>query len=92
MRDDCITVLLGLEELAVLEQDELEDRIEVVVRYRRRGEQCPRCGSWTEKVHSTSRQRKRDRPDRIGVGQARIPAAGQAALPLPGLWKGVHRV
>lgn len=61
MRDDCITVLLGLEELAVLEQDELEDRIEVVVRYRRRGEQCPRCGSWTEKVHSTSRQRKRDR-------------------------------
>ncbi len=61
MRDDCMTVLLGLEELAVLEHDELKDRIEVVVRYRRRGERCPRCGSWMEKVHSTSRQRKRDR-------------------------------
>ena len=38
MRDDCITVLLGLEELAVLKQDELKDMIEVVVRYRRQGE------------------------------------------------------
>jgi DNA-directed RNA polymerase alpha subunit len=44
VRDDCITVLLGLEELALLEHDEMEDRIEVVVRYRRQGEQCPRCG------------------------------------------------
>jgi len=61
VRDDCITVLLGLEELAVLEHDELEDRIEVVVRYRRQGEQCPRCGLWTEKVHSTSRQRNGDK-------------------------------
>ncbi len=61
VRDDCITVLLRLEDLAVLGHDELEARIEVVVRYRRQGELCPRCGSWTEKVHSTSRQRKRDR-------------------------------
>lgn len=61
MRDDCITVLLGLEELAVVEHVELEDRFEVVVRYRKTGEQCPRCGWWTKKVHSTSRQRKRDR-------------------------------
>lgn len=61
MQDDSITVRLGLEGVAVVEHREHVDRFEVVVRYRKQGEACPRCGQWAQRVHSRSRQRKRDR-------------------------------
>ena len=49
MQDDCISVALGLPQLKILEQKELEDRFEVTVVYRRSEASCPRCGKVTSK-------------------------------------------
>ncbi len=61
MRDDCITIALGLQELKVLRHWEEESRIVVEVAYRAEKGPCPGCGQWTPKVPSTRLQRKRDR-------------------------------
>ena len=61
MRDDCITIELGLPELRVIAQEESADAIRVVVMYRAEKGTCPRCGRPTPKVHSVRAQRKRDR-------------------------------
>ena len=61
MRDDCISVRLGIPELRVLWQQELEDRFEVRVMYRREAAPCPRCGEVTAKEHDRREQRKQDR-------------------------------
>jgi transposase len=61
VQDDCISVALGLPELKILRQRELEDRFEVTVIHRRNRVACPRCGKVTAKEHSRRQQRKRDR-------------------------------
>jgi transposase len=61
VRDDCITIALGLPEVRVVREEETEGEIMVEVRYRGESAPCPWCGQETPKVHSVSRQRKRDR-------------------------------
>lgn len=61
MRDDCITINLGLPAVRVVREEEREQEIIVEVRYRVTRAACPSCGHQTGKVHSTSRQWKRDR-------------------------------
>jgi len=61
VRDDCITIALGLPEVWVIREKETEEEIEVEVEYRARSAICPRCGQRTPKVHSTTVQNKRDR-------------------------------
>ena len=61
MQDDCITIELGLPEVRVMQVEEREQQITVEVQYRAISAPCPRCGQRTPKVHSVSRQRKRDR-------------------------------
>ena len=61
MQDDCIAVALGLPQLRVLWQKELEDHFEVIVIYRRKEAVCPRCGKVTSKEHDSRLQRKKDR-------------------------------
>ena len=60
MRDDCITVLLGLSELRVRGEEESEHWIRVQVEYRAGEAPCPWCGAMTGKVHSRRVQVKRD--------------------------------
>jgi len=59
--DDCITVALQLPEVRVMRQVESQETITVEVEYRARSALCPRCGRSVVKVHSISRQQKRDR-------------------------------
>lgn len=61
MQDDCIKVELGLPQLKVLEEKELETHFEVKVIYRRSEATCPRCGRITSKVHDCREQWKQDR-------------------------------
>ncbi len=61
MQDDCILVALGLPQLQILEQKELENRFEVTVIYRRGEARCPRCGQVTCKEHDRRPQLKQDR-------------------------------
>jgi len=61
VQDDCIAVALGLPELKILRQRELEDRFRVTVMYRHNIVTCPRCGKVTIKVHDRRQQRKQDR-------------------------------
>lgn len=61
MRDDCITITLGLAEVRVIREEETATEIRVEVMYRARSAPCPRCGQRTPKVHSTRAQWKRDR-------------------------------
>lgn len=61
MQDDCITVALGLPELRILWQKELEDHFEVTVIYRGEEATCPRCGEVSTKEHDRRQQHKRDR-------------------------------
>ena len=61
MRDDCIAVELGLPQLRILWQKELEDHFEVTVIYCRGEATCPRCGSVTTKEQDRRQQRKQDR-------------------------------
>ena len=61
MQDDCIAVALGLPELEILGQIELEDHFEVTVRYRRDKVDCPICGSMMVRKHESTFQRKKDR-------------------------------
>ena len=61
MRDDCISVHLGIPELRILWQAESGDRFEVRVMYRREAVTCPRCGKVTAKEHDRREQRKQDR-------------------------------
>jgi transposase len=61
MQDDCISVLLGIPELKILRQRELEDHLEVRVMYRREWGTCPRCGKGSSKEHDRRVQRKQDR-------------------------------
>ncbi|MFC1916550.1 hypothetical protein ACFLX1_00225 [Chloroflexota bacterium] len=49
VQDDCSAVALGLPELKIAEQKELEDHFDVAVIYRRKGAVCPRCGKVTTK-------------------------------------------
>jgi transposase len=60
VRDDCITVLLGLPELRVSGEEETDHWIGVQVEYRAREVPCPWCGEMTGKVHSRRTQMKRD--------------------------------
>ena len=61
MPDDCIAVELGLPQLRILWQKELEDHFKVTVIYRRNEAMCPRCGSVTTKEQDRRQQRKQDR-------------------------------
>ncbi len=61
MRDDCITVALGLRELRVRDEEETDWGIKVQVEYRVRDAECPECGEKTARVHSRKVQVKRDR-------------------------------
>ena len=61
MQDDCIEVALGLPELKILGQIELEDHFEVTVRYRRDRIACPSCGKMMVKKHDSTFQHKKDR-------------------------------
>ena len=61
MRDDCISVRLGIPELRILRQRELEDHLEVRVMYRGEWATCPRCGKGSSKEHDRRVQRKQDR-------------------------------
>ncbi len=61
MQDDCIAVALGLPQLRILKQQELEDHFEVTVIYRRGEVTCPRCGKVTHKEHDRRQQNKQDR-------------------------------
>lgn len=45
MQDDCIAVALGLPELMILGQIELDDHFEITVIYRRDNVACLSCGS-----------------------------------------------
>ncbi len=55
MQDDCIAVVLGLPQLSILKQKELEDHFEVTVIYRWGKVACPRCGTATTKEHDRRR-------------------------------------
>ena len=61
MQDGCIAVALGLPQLRILWQKELEDHFEVTVIYRRSKAICPQCGRTTSKEHDRRQQRKQDR-------------------------------
>ena len=61
MREDCIAVALGLPQLRILWQKELEGHFEVTVIYRRDEAICPRCGMVATKEHDRRQQRKQDR-------------------------------
>lgn len=61
MQDDCIAVALGLPELMILGQIELDDHFEVTVRYRQDKVACPGCGSMMVRKHESTFQRKKDR-------------------------------
>jgi len=61
VRDDCIAVALGLPQLRILWQEELEDHFEVTVIYCRGEATCPRCAGMTTKEHDRRQQRKQDR-------------------------------
>jgi len=61
VQDDCIEVALGLPELKILVQKELENYFEVVVRYRRGRVACPNCGGMIVKKHDSTFQCKKDR-------------------------------
>ena len=61
MRDDCIAVALGLPQLRIPRQKELEDHFEVTVIYRHGEVTCPRCGEVTTKKHDRRQQNKQDR-------------------------------
>jgi len=60
VRDDSITVLLGLSELRVRAEEETDYGIRVEVEYRVKEVVCPRCGERTAKVHGRRLQVKRD--------------------------------
>lgn len=61
MQDDCITIVLGIPEVRVVQEEERDTEILVEVEYRAGSAPCPKCGERTPKVHSTRPQRKRDR-------------------------------
>jgi len=61
VQDDCIAVALGLPQLKILWQKELENHFEVTVIYRREKAICPRCGMVATKEHDRRPQRKQDR-------------------------------
>jgi len=61
VQEDCIAVALGLPQLRILWQRELEGHIEVTVIYRRDKATCPRCGKITTKEHDRRQQIKQDR-------------------------------
>lgn len=61
MQEDCIAVALGLPQLRISWQKELNDHFEVMVIYRREKATCPRCGKVTTKEHDRRQQRKQDR-------------------------------
>jgi transposase len=61
VRDDSITVELGLPELRVRDEEETAYGIRVRVEYRERAAECPHCGERTTRVHSRRLQVKRDR-------------------------------
>ena len=61
MREDCIAVALGLPQLRILWQKELEGHFEVTVIYRRDEAVCLRCGMVATKEHDRRQQRKQDR-------------------------------
>jgi len=61
MQDDCIAVALGLPQLKILGQKEMENHFEVTVIYRREQARCPQCGKITNKEHDRRPQYKLDR-------------------------------
>ena len=69
MQDDCIAVALGLPELMILGQVEMDDHFEVTIRYRRDKVACPKCGSMMVRKHGSTFQRKKDRKlrDKIAI-------------------------
>ena len=57
MQDDCIAVALGLPQLKILWQKELEDHFEVTVIYRRGEVTCRWCGMVTTKEQDRGNRR-----------------------------------
>lgn len=60
MRDDCITIELGLPEVRVVREEEREHEIIVELQYRTARAVCLRCGQETSRVHSVQCQWKQD--------------------------------
>jgi len=65
VQDDCISVALGLPQLRILKQKELESYFEVTVIYRRGEVRCPRCGRVTHKEHDRRRQKVEEYLDKL---------------------------
>ena len=61
MQDDCIAVALGLPQLKILGQKEMESHFGVTVIYGGEKAICPRCGKATSKEHDRRPQHKQDR-------------------------------
>ncbi len=61
MRDDCITITLGLPDVRVIREEETAREIRVEIIYRRESAPCPRCGMRSAKMHSIRGQVKLDR-------------------------------
>ena len=61
MQEDCIAVALGLPQLKILWQKELEEHFEVTVIYGRERAICPQCDRVAIKEHDRRPQRKQDR-------------------------------
>lgn len=61
VQDDCVLGAVGLTQLVILGRVELEDRLEITIRYRRDKVPCLRCDSLTVRRHESSFQHKKDR-------------------------------
>lgn len=64
MQADCIAVALGLPELMIVGQVELDDHFEFTIRYGRDKVGCPICGTTIARKHESTFQRKKDRKSR----------------------------
>lgn len=60
MRDDAISLSLGLEGFAVLDTFEADDQVEVLIKLRARAGVCPDCASVSSCVHEPTEVRVRD--------------------------------
>ena len=64
VQDDCIAVALGLPELMIVGQLELDDHSEFTIRYGRDKVGCPLCCSTIARKHDSTFQREKDRKSR----------------------------
>ncbi len=78
MRDDAISVSLGLEGFTVLDTVEADDQVEVLIEPKVGAGVCPGCGGVSTCVHDRRRENPRHRRPR----QTHVPSLAQAAAPM----------